>query len=184
MFSHVIAIDIDVYSVFAVIFNILCLEVAYDSIRLFYWPRHLHYMPWSYLVLYWDNGTAYTCIQRILVLYCVLFYWYLLCSRKAHFYVIHRHWITFLLFDTEVYSVPDCSSHPVPHSGGVSQSVAAAKVSGGRAGMATWFSEDQSHEYIESRLQRKWVSVVNLNSKTTLNDWSSLSQVRRTGRGR
>ena len=40
--SHVIAIDIDVYSAFAVIFNILCLEVAYDSMRLFYW--HLHYI--------------------------------------------------------------------------------------------------------------------------------------------
>ena len=24
------------------------------------------------------------------VLYCVLFYWYLLCSRKANLYVIHR----------------------------------------------------------------------------------------------
>ena len=34
MSSHVIAIDIDVYSAFAVIFNILCLEVAYDSMRL------------------------------------------------------------------------------------------------------------------------------------------------------
>ena len=35
--SHVIAIDIDVYSAFAVIFNILilCLEVACDSMRLF-----------------------------------------------------------------------------------------------------------------------------------------------------
>ena len=31
MFSLVIGIDIDVYSAFAVIFNILCLEVAYDS---------------------------------------------------------------------------------------------------------------------------------------------------------
>ena len=41
MSSHVIAIDIDVYSAFAVIFNILCLEVAYDY-RLFYW--HLHYI--------------------------------------------------------------------------------------------------------------------------------------------
>ena len=39
--SYVIAIDIDVYFAFAVIFNILCLEVAYDSMRLFYW--HLHY---------------------------------------------------------------------------------------------------------------------------------------------
>ena len=37
MSSHVIGIDIDVYSAFAVIFNILCLEVAYDSMRLFYW---------------------------------------------------------------------------------------------------------------------------------------------------
>ena len=36
MSSHVIAIDIDVYSVFAVIFNILCFEVAYDSMRLFH----------------------------------------------------------------------------------------------------------------------------------------------------
>ena len=42
MFSHVIAIEIDVYSAFAVIFNILCLEVAYDSMRLLYW--HLHYI--------------------------------------------------------------------------------------------------------------------------------------------
>ena len=35
-------VDIDVYSAFAVRFNILCLEVAYDSMRLFYW--HLHYI--------------------------------------------------------------------------------------------------------------------------------------------
>ena len=35
MSSHVIAVDIDVYSAFAVIFNILCLEVGYDSMRLF-----------------------------------------------------------------------------------------------------------------------------------------------------
>ena len=40
--SHVIVIDINVYSAFAVIFNILCLEVAYDSMRLFYW--YLHYI--------------------------------------------------------------------------------------------------------------------------------------------
>ena len=43
MSSHVIAIDIYVYSVFAVIFNILCLEVAYDSMRLFYWYLHCIY---------------------------------------------------------------------------------------------------------------------------------------------
>ena len=42
MSSRVIATDIDVYSAFAVIFNILCLEVAYDSMRLFYW--YLHYI--------------------------------------------------------------------------------------------------------------------------------------------
>ena len=48
MSSHVIGIDIDVYSAFAVIFNILCLEVAYDSMRLFYWL--LHYI--SDLILY------------------------------------------------------------------------------------------------------------------------------------
>ena len=24
------------------------------------------------------------------VLYCVLFYWYILCSRKENFYLIHR----------------------------------------------------------------------------------------------
>ena len=35
MSSHVIATDIDVYSAFAVIFNILCLEVAYDSMSCF-----------------------------------------------------------------------------------------------------------------------------------------------------
>ena len=37
MSSRVIEIDIDVCSAFAVTFNILCLEVAYDSMRLFYW---------------------------------------------------------------------------------------------------------------------------------------------------
>ena len=41
MSSHVIATEINVYSVFAVIFDILCLEIGYDSMRLFYW--HLHY---------------------------------------------------------------------------------------------------------------------------------------------
>ena len=34
MSSHVIGIDIDVYSVFAVIFNILCLEIAYEAVLL------------------------------------------------------------------------------------------------------------------------------------------------------
>ena len=76
MSSHVIATDIDVYSVFAVIFSILCLEVAYDSMRLLYW----------YLYYIYDL-ILYLCIMP---LYRVLSYWYLLCSRKANFYVIHR----------------------------------------------------------------------------------------------
>ena len=42
MSSHVIAIDIDVYSAFAVIFNTLRLEVVYDFMRLFHW--YLHYI--------------------------------------------------------------------------------------------------------------------------------------------
>ena len=42
MSSHVTGTDIDVYSALAVMFNILCLEVAYGSMRLFYW--YLHYI--------------------------------------------------------------------------------------------------------------------------------------------
>ena len=41
--SRVIACGIDVYSALAVIFNILCLEVAYDSVRLFYFYWHYIY---------------------------------------------------------------------------------------------------------------------------------------------
>ncbi len=67
--SHVIGIDIDVYSAFAV-----CLGVAYDSMSLFYW--YLRYI--------------YDLVLMYYVLYRVLSYWYLLCSRKANFYVIHR----------------------------------------------------------------------------------------------
>ena len=63
MSSHVIAIDIDVYSAFAVIFNILCLEVAYDSMRLFYW--HLHYI--YDLILY-----LLSCILLIIMILCVI----------------------------------------------------------------------------------------------------------------
>ena len=61
MSSHVIGIDIDVYSAFAVIFSILCLEVAYDSMRLFYWC--LHYI--------------YDLILYLCMLYRLLSYWYL-----------------------------------------------------------------------------------------------------------
>ena len=76
MSSHVIGIDIDVYSAFAVIFNILCLEVAHDSMKLFYWYLHYIYDLILYLCIMYYNR----------VLSC----WYLLCSRKANFYVIHR----------------------------------------------------------------------------------------------
>ena len=76
MSSHVVAINSDVYSAFAVIFNILCLEVAYDSMRLFTGIRILS------MIL---SCTYVLCF----VLSRVLSYWYLLCSRKANFYVIH-----------------------------------------------------------------------------------------------
>ena len=33
---------------------------------------------------------CFMCIYVHVLLYCVLFYLYLLCSRKANFYVIHR----------------------------------------------------------------------------------------------
>ena len=42
MSSRVIVFGTDVYSALSVIFNILCSEVAYDSLRLFY--LHLHYI--------------------------------------------------------------------------------------------------------------------------------------------
>ena len=80
--SYVIAIDIDVYFAFAVIFNILCLEVAYDSMRLFYW--HLHYI--YDLILYlcimdytvcYLTGTFYAVVRQTSVtikfLYSVCF---------------------------------------------------------------------------------------------------------------
>ena len=42
MSFRVIAFGIDVYSALSVIFNTLCSEVAYDSMRLFY--LHSHYL--------------------------------------------------------------------------------------------------------------------------------------------
>ena len=72
-----IATDIDVYCAFAVIYNILYLEVAYDSMRLFTGICIISMILSCIYVMYY-------------VLYCVLSYWYLLCSRKANFYVIHR----------------------------------------------------------------------------------------------
>ena len=38
----------------------------------------------------WLYGAMILSCTYVHVLYCVLFYWYLLCSHKANFYVIHR----------------------------------------------------------------------------------------------
>ena len=67
MSSHVNAIDIDVYSAFAVIFNILCLEVAYDSTRLFYW--YLHYIYDLILYLCYLTGIFHAVVRKISMLF-------------------------------------------------------------------------------------------------------------------
>ena len=77
MSSHVTAIDIDVYSAFAVIFNILCLQVAYDSMRLFHW--YLHYIyDLSFIILYlcimcytvcYLTGIFYAVVRQISMLF-------------------------------------------------------------------------------------------------------------------
>ena len=66
--SHVIGIDIDVYSAFAVIFNILCLEVA------FYWYLHYIYDLILYLcIMYYTvcylTGIFYAVVRQISVLF-------------------------------------------------------------------------------------------------------------------
>ena len=81
MSSHVISIDIDVYSVFAVIFNILCLEVADDSMRLLYW--HLRYI--YDLILYLCLGIMY----------------YTVCYLTGIFYAVVRQ-ISVLFIDNEI----------------------------------------------------------------------------------
>ena len=74
MSSHVIAVDIDVYSAFAVIFNILCLEVAYDSMRLFHWYLHYIYDLILYLcIMYYTvcyvTGIFYAVVRQISMLF-------------------------------------------------------------------------------------------------------------------
>ena len=74
MSCHVIAIDIDVYSVFAVIFNILCLEVAYDSMRLFHWYLHyiydlILYLCTKYYTVCYLTGIVYAVVRQISVLF-------------------------------------------------------------------------------------------------------------------
>ena len=39
---------------------------------------------------FFNNIFQGTYVHVLYLLYCVLFYWYLLCSRKANFSVIHR----------------------------------------------------------------------------------------------
>ena len=96
MSSHVIGIDIDVYSAFAVIFNILCLEVVYDSMRLFYW----------YLLYIYD-----------LILYLRIMY-YTVCYLTGILYAVVRQ-ISMLFIDNNIsvfcilyLHVPYRSTHP------------------------------------------------------------------------
>ena len=76
---HVIGIDIDVYSAFAVIFNILCLEVVYDSMRLFYW--YLHY------------------IYDLILDLCIIYY--TVCYLTGIFYAVVRQ-ISTLFIDNKI----------------------------------------------------------------------------------
>ena len=77
MSSHVIGIDVDVYSAFAVIFNILCLEVVYDSMRLFYWYLLYIYDLILYLrIMYYTvcylTGILYAVVRQISMLFIVV----------------------------------------------------------------------------------------------------------------
>ena len=74
MSSHVIGIDIDVYSAFAVIFNVLCLEVAYDSMTLFYWYLHyiydlILYLCIMYYTVCYPTGIFYAVVRQISMLF-------------------------------------------------------------------------------------------------------------------
>ena len=74
MSSHVIAIDIDVYSAFAVIFNILCLDLVYDSMRLFYWYWHyicdrILYLRIMYYTVCYLTGISYAVVRQISMLF-------------------------------------------------------------------------------------------------------------------
>ena len=80
MSSHVIEIDIDVYSAFAVTFNILCLEVAYDSKRLFH--SYLHYI---------YDLILYLCIK-----------YYTVCYLTGIFYAVVRQ-ISMLFIDNNCF---------------------------------------------------------------------------------
>ena len=74
MSSHLIGTDIDVYCAFAVIFNILCLEVAYNSMRLFYWYLHYIYdlilcLCIMYYTVCYLTGVFYAVVKQISMLF-------------------------------------------------------------------------------------------------------------------
>ena len=79
MSSHVTGIDIDVYSAFVVIFNILSLEVAHDSMKLFYW--YLHY------------------IYDLILYLCIMYY--TVCYLAGIFYAVVRQ-ISMLFIDNRI----------------------------------------------------------------------------------
>ena len=65
---------IDVYSAFAVIFNILCLQVAYDSMRLCHWYLHYIYDLILYLCIMcytvcYLTGIFYAVVRQISMLF-------------------------------------------------------------------------------------------------------------------
>ena len=72
-----VTIDIDVYSAFAVIFNILCLEVAYDSVRLF-------------------TGI---CIISMILYLCIMYY--TMCYLTGIFYAVVKQ-ISMLFIDNKI----------------------------------------------------------------------------------
>ena len=59
--------------VFAVIFNILCLEVACDSMRLFYWRSHYIYdlivLMFMYYTVCYFTGIFYAVVRQISVIH-------------------------------------------------------------------------------------------------------------------
>ena len=63
----------DVYSAFAVIFNILCLEAAYDSMRLLYWYLHIYdlilYLCIMYYIVCYLTGIFYAVVRQISMLF-------------------------------------------------------------------------------------------------------------------
>ena len=119
MSSHVTGIDVDVYSAFAVVFNILCLEVAYDSMMLFYWYLHYIYDLILYLcIMYYTvcylTDIFYAVVRQISMLFidnkilysvfCVLFYLQPFITRMF-----------FVVYITRKTQCTSASRHRMPH---------------------------------------------------------------------